>query len=45
MQARGFDRNWRSISKLRIRRPDLFFILAAASFLLGLHFLVKPFLQ
>jgi len=45
MQARGFDRNWRSISKLQIRRPDLFFILAAVSFLLGLHLFVKPFLQ
>ena len=45
MQARGFDGNWRTISKLRIRRADYVFATAAVSFLLALHILVKPFLQ
>jgi cobalt/nickel transport system permease protein len=45
MQARGFDKNWRSLSKLQIRRSDLIFSLTAASFLLVLHFLVRPLLQ
>jgi len=42
MQARGFDRKWRTISKLQIHISDLFFAVASASFLLGLHFLVRP---
>lgn len=42
MQARGFDRKWRTISKLQIRSSDLLFVVTAASFLLGLHFLVRP---
>jgi cobalt/nickel transport system permease protein len=45
MQARGFDRKWRTISKLQIRSPDLFFAASAAFFLLGLHFLVRPLLH
>jgi len=44
MQARGFDGNWRSVSKLQIRRCDLLFALIAASFMLGLYFFVKPLL-
>jgi len=36
MQARGFDGSWRSISELKIRRPDLLFATAAACFLLAL---------
>ncbi len=42
MQARGFDGNWRTISKLQIRRADYIFAIAAAFFLLVLHFFVKP---
>jgi len=42
MQARGFDRTWHSLSKLRIRRSDLFFALIAIFFMLGLYFFVKP---
>ena len=45
MQGRGFDRNWRTISKLQIRSSDLLFAITAASFLLGLHFFVRPLLQ
>ena len=45
MQARGFDGNWRTISRLRIRRSDLLFAAAAACFLLALHFFVRPVLQ
>jgi len=45
MQARGFDRSWRTISKLQIRSSDLLFTLTAASFLLALHFFVRPILQ
>ena len=44
MQARGFDGNWRTISKLQIRRADYVFASTAACFLLMLHFLVKPVL-
>ena len=44
MQARGFEGKWHSISRLKIRRCDLLFTLTAASFLLGLHFFVKPML-
>jgi len=44
MQARGFEGKWRSISRLKIRRCDLLFTLTAVSFLLGLHFFVKPIL-
>jgi len=43
MQARGFDRTWRSLSKLQIRRCDLLFALIAIFFMLGLYFFVKPF--
>jgi len=42
MQARGFDGNWRTISKLQIHRADYVFATAAAFFLLVLHFFVKP---
>jgi cobalt/nickel transport system permease protein len=45
MQARGFDGNWRTISKLKVRLCDLIFALAAAAFTLGLYFFVKPVLQ
>ncbi len=42
MQARGFDGNWRTLSKLQFRRCDLLFLLAAAVFMLALYFVVKP---
>jgi len=45
MHARGFDGNWRSLSKLRIRRADLLFALVAVSFMSGLYFLIRPILQ
>lgn len=45
MQARGFDGNWRTVSKLKIRLCDLIFVLVAAAFTSGLYFFVKPLLQ
>ncbi len=45
MQSRGFDRKWRTISKLQIRTSDIFFAASAAVFILGLHFLIRPLLQ
>jgi len=45
MQARGFDGNWHTLSKLQIRRSDLVFAAAAAFFLLALHFFVRYVLQ
>ena len=42
MQARGFDTTWRTINKLKLRRRDLIFSLAAASFLLAMHLLIRP---
>jgi len=45
MQARGFDGSWHSISKLQVRIADLLFALAAAFFMFGLHFFVRPILR
>ena len=45
MQGRGFDGNWRCLSKLQIRRSDLLFALIAVLFMLGLHLFVRPALQ
>jgi len=45
MQARGFDGSWRTLSKLKVRRCDLFFVLTATIFVSGLYFFVKPILQ
>jgi energy-coupling factor transporter transmembrane protein EcfT len=45
MQARGFDGNWRSISKLETGRADYIFATATACFLLVLHFFIRPVLQ
>lgn len=45
MQARGFDGSWHSLSRLQIRRCDVFFVLIAASFILGLYVFVKPVLM
>lgn len=44
MQARGFDGSWHTLSKLRIRRCDVFFVLVAALFISGLYLLVRPIL-
>jgi len=45
MQARGFDGNWRCLSKLQFRRYDLLFVLVSAVFMLVLYFCVGHFLQ
>lgn len=42
MQARGFDRKWRTISKLQLHASDLLFVAASAVFLLALQFFVRP---
>jgi len=44
MQGRGFDGKWRSISKLHIRRADVFFALVAVIYMLGLYIFVRPVL-
>jgi len=44
MQARGFDGTWHTLSALHIKRPDYIFILISAVFMLGLYFLLGPFL-
>jgi cobalt/nickel transport system permease protein len=44
MQARGFDGNWRTISRLHIGRSDIVFIAVAAVFLALLQLIIKPFL-
>ena len=45
MQARGFDGNWRSLSKLQFRRYDLLFVLVSAVFMLVLYFYIGEVLQ
>ena len=40
MHARGFDGQWRSLSRLQFRRCDLVFALASAVFMLILYFFV-----
>ena len=40
MQARGFDGNWRTLSKLRFSLCDLIFISVSAIFMLVLYFFV-----
>jgi cobalt/nickel transport system permease protein len=45
MQARGFDGKWRTLSQLKVRRSDLFFIFITASYIFVLYFFVKPALQ
>jgi len=42
MQARGFDGTWRTVSRLRLRRQDLYFAAAGSAYLLALQFLVRP---
>jgi len=45
MQARGFDRNFRTLSRLEIRRCDYIFALLAIFFILTLHLFVRPVLR
>jgi len=45
MQGRGFDGNWRCLSRLQIRKRDLLFAFIAVVFMLGLHLFVRPILQ
>ena len=45
MQARGFDGRWHSLSKPKIRLPDLLFALIVAALLVTLHFFVRPIWQ
>jgi len=45
MQARGFNGNWNTLSKLQICRSDCIFILASVCFLLSLYFFVGPALR
>jgi len=45
MQARGFDGNWRCLSKLQFCRCDLLFVLVSAVFMLVLYFCVGEVLQ
>ncbi len=45
MQARGFDGNWKSLSRLNIRGCDLVFVLSSAFFMFGLYFFIRPILQ
>ena len=45
MQARGFNGNWRTLSKLQFRRCDLLFVLASVVFMLVLFFFVGEVLQ
>jgi len=45
MQARGFDGNWRTISRLRICGIDYVFIIIFAGFMIGLYFFIRPVLQ
>jgi len=45
MQARGFDGRWRTISRLKMGRKDLFFVVTSVSFLAALQFIVVPVLR
>ena len=44
MQARGFNRKWRTLTETRIRRTDYIFAIITACFLLGLYLFLKPIL-
>ena len=43
MRGRGFDGNWRTISNLRIRRCDLFFLIITILFMTGLYLYDKSY--
>jgi len=45
MQARGFDGKWRTISKLKMNRRDLFFAIVSVSFMAGLQFVALILLR
>ncbi len=44
MEGRGFNGNWHSLSRLRVRASDIIFIFLAAAFTAGLFIFVKPIL-
>jgi cobalt/nickel transport system permease protein len=44
MQARGFEGNWRTISRLTIRGCDWVFAAVSAAFIFGMYVFVKPIL-
>ena len=44
MEGRGFDGRWRTLSRLRIGRYDLLFVLIAVFFMFGLYIFVRPVL-
>ena len=45
MQGRGFDGNWRTISRLRISNRDYIFSVFFAVFVISLHFFAAPVLN
>lgn len=42
MQARGFDGDFKSLKKMRIKSNDIIFVLIAAFFVLFLHLVIRP---
>jgi cobalt/nickel transport system permease protein len=44
MQARGFDGHWRTLSRLRIRWPDLLFLAASGFFMIVIYVFILPVL-
>jgi len=45
MQARGFQGRWNTVHKFRLRLGDFAFALAAALFIFGLYFFLRPVLR
>ena len=44
MEGRGFNGNWHSLSRLRVRGADIIFLFLAAAFTVGLFIFVRPIL-
>jgi cobalt/nickel transport system permease protein len=44
MQARGFDGKWRTLTRLKISRYDVLFVIISLSFVFGLYFFIRPVL-
>jgi cobalt/nickel transport system permease protein len=44
MQARGFDGTWQTLTRLKIRRCDILFVIISLSFVFGLFFFIRPVL-
>jgi cobalt/nickel transport system permease protein len=44
MQARGFDGNWHTISRLKLSRVDILFALIAVVYMFGLYIFIRPIL-